>query len=133
MPFQVSRFGPPTLALALPCEHRDKGSWEKHSTSGILLLKRVNDVHVLRDDTSRWHASTARFSRRNADGRTGNRWYCAGNSSPLLLTGCTNNIRLLDPCLEGVCYWCIIGSEDQSTFIRRSKIRRHAGVDRTSV
>src|SRR6266566_5866857 len=62
MSSQVSRFGPPTQALALRREHWDKGSWENRSTSGILLLKRVNDVRASRDDTSRWHAPFAAFT-----------------------------------------------------------------------
>src|SRR5260370_37045805 len=44
MTSEVSRFCPPTLALALPYEHWHKTTWENRSPSGILFLKRVNGV-----------------------------------------------------------------------------------------
>src|SRR5258708_13548111 len=44
MTSEVSRFCPPTLALALPYEHWHKTTWANRSPSGILFLKRVNGV-----------------------------------------------------------------------------------------
>src|SRR5260370_12180901 len=42
MPYEVSRFCPQMLAVALNLEHWDKISWKNRSPSGILSPKPVN-------------------------------------------------------------------------------------------
>src|SRR5258708_10504810 len=71
MTSEAGRFCPPTLALALPCEHWYKVSWKNRSPSGILFLKRVNCV-------------PHREIGRDAHGRIGNQRHgSVQNSRPL--------------------------------------------------